>query len=112
MSQHHYPDGLFHEVWQLYEGGHNADEIHARLIRRDIPADLAEEVIARVKTMRNARKRRRGLRLSIAGGITLMMAFLVTFILHQCGIETNILLYGLTTAGIGLLFAGMVYYMG
>lgn len=109
---HHIPDGLFHEVWQLYEGGHNSDEILSRLLKRDVNMDVAEAVLSKVKSMQDARKRRRGLRLVIAGGIVLVFAFLVTFSLHVSGVDTNIPLYGLTTIGIGLLFIGMIFYMG
>jgi hypothetical protein len=109
---HHISDGLFHEVWQLYEGGHSSDEILSRLIKREVNMEIAEAVLSKVKTMQDARKRRRGLRLIIAGGIVLVSAFLITFLLHIAGIDTNIPLYGLTTIGIGLLFTGMIFYMG
>lgn len=112
MSQHHFPDGLFHEVWQLYEGGHSSDEILNRLQKRGVDLDAAEAVMSKVKHLRDSKKRRRGLRLVIAGGATLVFAFLVTFLLHQASVDTNIPLYGLTTVGIGLLFTGMVFYMG
>jgi hypothetical protein len=109
---HHIPDGLFHEVWQLYEGGHSSDDILARLLKRDVNMDVAEAVLFKVKSMQDARKRRRGLRLVIAGGATLVSAFLITFLLHVAGVDTNIPLYGLTTIGIGMLFTGMIFYMG
>jgi high-affinity Fe2+/Pb2+ permease len=74
--------------------------------------DIAEAVLFKVKSMQDARKRRRGLRLVIAGGATLVSAFLITFLLHVAGVDTNIPLYGLTTIGIGMLFTGMIFYMG
>jgi CHASE2 domain-containing sensor protein len=109
---HHIPDGLIHEVWQLYEGGHSSDEILSRLLKRNVNMDVAEAVLSKVKLMQDARKRRRGLRLVIAGGIVLVSAFLITFLLHVAGFDTNIPLYGLTTIGIGMLFTGMIFYMG
>lgn len=112
MSQHNYPDGLFHEVWQLYEGGHTTDEILGRLQKRELNLEMVEAVMSKVKTLRDGKKRRRGLRLVIAGGSTLVFAFLVTFLLHIAHVDTNLPLYGLTTVGIGLLFSGMVLYMG
>jgi hypothetical protein len=39
-------------------------------------------------------------------------SFLITFLLHVAGVDTNIPLYGLTTIGIGMLFTGMIFYMG
>lgn len=112
MSQHNYPDGLFHEVWQLFEGGHSADEILGRLQKRALDMEVVEAVMSKVKTLRDGKKRRRGLRLVIVGGATLILAFLITFLLHVAHVDTNIPLYGLTTIGVGLLFSGMVLYMG
>lgn len=110
MTQHYLPDGLFHEVWQLYESGHTSDEILARLIKRGTDLDAAEAVMSKVKTMRTAKKRSRGLLFLILGGSTLVMAFFVTFILYQLEISTGLALYGLTSVGISLLFTGMVHY--
>lgn len=112
MSQHNIPDGLFHEVWQLYSNGHTSDEILARLMKREVDLEVAEGVMSKVKTIRDAKRRSRGLVLCIIGGSLLIMAFFVTYILHQMNVQTDIALYGLTTIGIGFLFTGMVYYMG
>jgi hypothetical protein len=112
MAEHNVPDGLFHEVYQLYAGGHTNDEILARLMKRGVDGDIAASVMARVKDLRWAKRRRIGLRLCIAGGITLVSAFLVTYILHQFNNNTDLALYGLTSAGVALLFVGMIYYLG
>ncbi|MEZ4798704.1 MAG: hypothetical protein R2809_02775 [Flavobacteriales bacterium] len=110
MSQHHIPDGLFHEVWQLYETGHSSDEILARLIKRGTDLDVAEAVMSKVKHMRTSKKRARGFYFFLAGGLTLVAAFMTTFLLYQTNSDTGIALYGLTSVGITLLFIGMVHY--
>ncbi len=112
MSEHNIPDGLFHEVSQLYSNGHTSDEILARLMKREVDLEIAEAVIGEVKTIRDRKRRSRGLMLCIIGGTMLVMAFFVTYILHQMNVQTDIPLYGLTTLGIGFLFTGMVFYMG
>jgi hypothetical protein len=112
MSQHNIPDGLFHEVWQLYSNGHTSDEILARLMKREVDLEVAEGVMSKVKSIRDAKRRRQGLTMCIIGGVLLVMAFFVTYILHQFNVQTDIALYGLTTVGIGCLFTGMVFYMG
>ncbi len=75
MSQHNIPDGLFHEVWQLYSNGHTSDEILARLMKREVDLEVAEGVMSKVKTIRDAKRRSRGLVLCIIGGSLLIMAF-------------------------------------
>lgn len=112
MHQHQVPDGLFHEVWQLYEGGHTSEEIGNRLRKREISDDIIEEVCRKVRTIRFAKRRKRGLSLCIVGGVSLLLAFVVTFTLHQMNINTDFALYGLTSWGVLCLFAGMVMYMG
>jgi hypothetical protein len=112
MNQHHLPDGLFHEVWQLYEGAHSTEEITNRLKKRDLSDETIEEVCRKVRYMRFAKRRRIGLSLCIVGGASLFLAFLTTYILHQMNINTDFALYGLTSWGVLCLFAGMVMYMG
>lgn len=112
MNQHHVPDGLAHEVWQLFAGGHTTDEIMSRLLKRDIPREVAEEVVKTVKAMRMKKRRGQGLILSGIGSVVLVLAFVVAYILSKNGCDTAVALYGLTTIGIGLLFTGMVFYFG
>ena len=112
MSHHHIPDGLTHEIYQLFEGGHTTDEIRQRLLSRGHQADLVEEVVGTVRDMRLRRRRSRGLMFTGIGAVVLVSAFLVTFILHSMDKDTGIALYGMTTAGVTLLFAGMVFFFG
>jgi hypothetical protein len=81
-------------------------------MNREVDLEIAEAVMSKVKTIRDTKRRSRGLMLCIIGGTMLVMAFFVTYILHQMNIKTDIALYGLTTLGIGFLFTGMIFYMG
>lgn len=109
---HHIPDGLMHEAYQLYEGGHTSEEILTRFMNRGIDAGIAEEVLSTVKAKRLKIRRGRGLIFAGLGGFVLISAFLITYTLHQFGYSTDWALYGLTTLGIVLLFIGMIYFMG
>lgn len=109
---HHIPDGLFHEAYQLYESGHTSEEILNRFMQRGIDAGIAEEVLSTVKAKRLKIRRGRGLIFAGIGSVVLVSGFLITYILHHFDMETGWALYGLTTAGICLLFIGMVYFMG
>lgn len=109
---HHIPDGLMHEAYQLYEGGHTSEEILTRFMNRGIDADIAEEVLSTVKAKRLKFRRSRGVIFAGIGVFTLVSAFAITYILHHFGYNTNWALYGLTTLGIVLLFIGMIYFMG
>ncbi len=112
MSQHNIPDGLSHEIWQLYAGGHTTDEIKARLIKRDLNQEMVAEVIGVVREMRLKRKRSRGLITTGIGAVVLVSAFITTYALSVNGMPTALALYGLTSVGVGLLFTGMVLYFG
>lgn len=112
MNQHHIPDGLAHEVWQLFAGGHTTDEIKARLEKREISREVIDEVVGTVRAMRLKKRRGQGLVLAGVGSVVLVMAFLVAYVLSRNGYDTEVALYGLTTIGIGLLFTGMVFYFG
>lgn len=111
-SLHHIPDGLFHEVSQLYAQGHTSEEILSRLLKRNIDMDVAESVMSKVKAMRHAKSRSRGLIFCGIGSVLLVMAFLITYILHQFGYNTDWSLYGFTTLGVTCLFTGMVFFFG
>jgi hypothetical protein len=112
MSQHNIPDGLSHEIWQLYAGGHTTDEIKARLYKRELDTGMIDEVVGVVREMRLKRQRGRGLITAGIGAFVLVSAFIVTYILSINGMPTALSLYGLTSVGIGLLFMGMVLYFG
>jgi hypothetical protein len=112
MGQHHIPDGLAHEVWQLYAGGHTTDEIKSRLLKREYDPEMVDEVVLAVREMRWKKKRSQGLILTRVGAVVLVLAFVTTYILSINGYPTSLALYGLTTVGIGLLFTGMVLYFG
>lgn len=112
MNQHHIPDGLAHEIWQLYAGGHTTDEIKSRLKKRELEPEMVDEVVHTVREMRLKKKRSQGLIVIGIGGTLLVSAFIVTYILSVNGFPTSAALYGLTSLGIGFLFTGMVLYFG
>ena len=112
MAEHHIPDGLTHEIYQLFDGGHTTDEIRARLSKRELDAALIEELIVTVRARRMQRRRGRGLIFCGIGAVILVMAFAVTYVLHLNDIDTSLPLYGLTTLGITLLFIGMIFFFG
>lgn len=112
MSTHNIPDGLTHEIYQLYAGGHTTDEIVSRLEKRGLDMEMVRDVVKTVRDMRLRRKRSQGLILTGVGAVVLVLAFLITYILSVNGYPTGFTLYGMTTIGIGLLFTGMVLYFG
>lgn len=112
MNQHNIPDGLTHEIYQLYSGGHTTDEIISRLEKRELDMEMVRDVVKTVREIRLKRKRSQGLIFTGVGAVILVSAFLVTYALSVNGYPTGFALYGLTTLGIGLLFVGMVLYFG
>ena len=112
MIEHHIPDGLMHEAYQLFQGGHTTDEVKGRFLARDLDPALVDEVVATVKAMRLKKRRANGLICCGVGAVLLVMAFVITYALHQFNIETDFALYGLTTLGVAFLFLGMVFFMG
>jgi len=112
MREHHIPDGLTHEIYQLYEGGHTTDEIRQRLISRGLEMALVDEMVYTIKEVRMKRRRSRGLIFTGIGAVVLVLAFAVTFLLHMYDMNTGISLYGMTTLGVTLLFIGMVFFFG
>ena len=112
MSNHHIPDGLTHEIYQLFEGGHTTEEIRHRLLARGLHNELVQDVVGTVQQMRLRRRRSRGMLFTGIGAVVLISAFLVTFILHSMDKDTGVALYGMTTAGITLLFIGMIFFFG
>lgn len=112
MSEHHVPDGLMHEAYQLFEGGHTTDEVKSRFIARGFDEGLIDEVVGTVKAIRLKKRRARGVIFTGIGAVTLVMAFIITYVLHHFQINTDMALYGLTTLGITLLFIGMINFMG
>jgi hypothetical protein len=112
MNEHHIPDGLMHEAYQLFEGGHTSDEVMARFIARGYQEEQVNDLVQTVKGIRLKKRRSRGVVYAGIGAVTLVMAFVMTYTLHHFQINTDMALYGLTTLGITLLFIGMIQFMG
>ncbi len=112
MSTHYIPDGLTHEVYQLYAGGHTTDEILSRMQKRGLDMEMVRDLVKTVRDVRLRRRRSQGLILVGVGAVVLVLAFLTTYVLSINGYPTGYTLYGMTTIGIGLLFTGMVLYFG
>ena len=47
MAEHNIPDGLMHEAYQLFEGGHTTDEIRSRFESRGYDIALVDELIGK-----------------------------------------------------------------
>ncbi len=101
-----------HEVWQLFAGGHDSDEISARFRKRNIDENTIQVVLKTVRQLRHARARRQGIRVAGIGAVLLVMAFVVTYILSANDLPSDWALYGLTTLGAAFLFVGTMLYMG
>lgn len=112
MSERHIPDGLLHEAYQLFQGGHSTEEVKARFEARGLDSETVEEIVGVVKSLRLKKRRSQGLTSCGIGALLLVSAFVATYILHQFNINTDIVLYGLTTLGVAFMFVGMVYFMG
>lgn len=110
MNQHNIPDGLPHEVYQLFAGGHTSEEIKSRLLKRELDPDMVDEVVKVVRDVRQRRKRNQGLVATAIGSALLLIGFVLSYILSTKGLPTGFALYGLTSLGITSLFTGMVLY--
>ena len=87
--------------------GFDNKQIEAELAREGIDERHIPEMLKEISKMRNARKTTRGLWLILAGAATCLGSCVIT--LNSSYGNMHMALYGLTSIGIILVFAGLAY---
>lgn len=91
------------------EKGLSNNQIEAELISLGIEERNIPEMLKEITKMRNARNTTKGLYLMLAGASLCLISCVVTLMSSQ---TSAIMLYGVTSVGIIIIFAGLVKIFG
>lgn len=97
---------------QFLELGEPSDVIEKHLLDKHDDLVLITVVIKEAKNAHYARLRKQGFRLVLVGCITGLSGFFVTLLNFNTSRSVDIALYGLTTAGLAIVFWGLFKIIG
>ena len=86
--------------------GQKKDDIVAALLQDGHEERFARDIVNETAKMRNARALQQGLTLILIGGLMALASCIITIMSSFSSQGFGIVLYGMTTAGIVLIFAG------
>ena len=99
---------LHSDITSLLSTGHGRDEIISQLSEKGHDKDLIHDAISEVIKQRNAVSRAQGLNLVLSGAVICFLSFLLTITSSFSHSSFPYVLYGLTSVGIGIAFAGFM----
>jgi len=91
---------------RMLENGQTKQQVENELVQQGNDRRFAAELVAEVAKMRDARNRSRGLTLILAGAVICFASFLLTITGMVSGDAYTYVLFGLTSLGVVVAFAG------
>lgn len=98
----------FNTVMRMMKEGYDQASIEAALRNSGVDVQGITDIFTAVRRMKNSRRTQNGNMLIVAGALLLVLGFGVCVALHYMDIQMTFALYGFTTAGLVLLFTGLV----
>jgi hypothetical protein len=109
----HLPENEWlHLATTLGKSGHNEEEITLQLKQKGAPETVLKDIIAKLKSLRLARRRQVGFTCCTIGVVLLVVGCMITIFLYNTGYDIKFALYGLTIVGLGFTFKGLVDIIG
>ncbi len=108
MSNTPGPLPLCSYVVTLLVAGHTREEIEVRLLEQGHDQRFVQELVAEGVKLHNMKIRAQGLSLILGGAFICLLSFILSITASFTHINFPIVLYGLTSLGIIVVFAGFV----
>lgn len=97
------------QVLDLLDRGTAKDEIVAQLLQTGHAHEFAEDIVTETARNRDLKRRSQGFALILAGAVICLGSFIVTFVTStDSSSSLPYTLYGATTVGILIAFAGLM----
>jgi hypothetical protein len=101
---------IYEKVERLVNDQRTTDEIKEELLKQeDIPEQELHLIIKYLKTLKHDKAHKMGRLLILVGAIFLLAGFVFTFFNIYKNQSVHFAMYGLTTAGLIILFMGLYY---
>lgn len=99
-------ESCYERILRLQREGYGTTMIRQRLEKEGFPEALIETALQQLKAESARRRKGRGVRLMIAGGLILLTGFFITVYLFHQHHPFEAIMYGFTIAGTCLLLLG------
>lgn len=106
------PEHILQEIRMLHNSGHSTESIGKMMESNGVALDVYEPALKQVKKEYYEKRRSRGVVVLLIGGLLLLSGFVISAIMFHSNGSPTFALYGLTTAGIGLIVWGMADCLG
>jgi hypothetical protein len=95
-------------ILRWFSDGKSRPEIEELLRNEGHEEYFIRDILTETIKLRNAKARSQGLVLILTGGLLCLASFFITLVLSYSGTGSDLILYGLTSAGIIFVFAGFM----
>jgi hypothetical protein len=96
------------QILQLLQGGKDREDIEQQLLTEGHDPRFVTQILEETIKLRNAKSRATGLALILGGSLVCFASFVLSLTSSYTHLNVPMVLYGLTSAGIVLAFAGFV----
>lgn len=105
---HNEQDALYNYVIKLFERGMDRQQIMTHLLENGHDQKFAEQLLAGAIQLRDAKRRHQGLIYVLFGAFVCLASCVLTFMSSSIQGHFPYVLYGLTSLGILIVFAGFM----
>ncbi len=99
---------LSDQVLALLREGVGREQIQADLVQKGHDSKFVEAVVSEAIKLRNSKAMAQGLTLILVGAFICLMSFVLSITASATNLNFPLVLYGLTSVGIIVVFAGFV----
>ena len=93
-------------IFSLLSRGYSSQQVEAELVEQGHDLHFIKELLQEAVTLRNSKKRVMGLSLILAGALVCLLSCVLAITLYMSKGNFALVLYGFTSLGIILVFAG------
>jgi hypothetical protein len=102
--------GLFEKACRLLSAQHSLDDIREKLIKENNASEEeVEHIIKQLKKIQHEKDHKIGRALVLIGAVLLLAGFVFTFLNIYANQPVHFAMYGLTSAGLAVLFVGLYF---
>jgi hypothetical protein len=112
MTEKEPPFEYWPEVLELLQRGESNDAIIAHLHKKGVNESTITTLVDLIRKERYAMRRRRGVKLMLAGAVMLLMGFVITLAFVYNDKSIDFVMYGMTLGGIAIFLWGVVDVLG
>ena len=102
----HSAEQYYFKALKLHNEGYSVKNIHHMLMKEGVKEELLVEAMCRIKLLVYKKRKSRGVMMMVAGGILLLVGFIMTVMMFHQHSNFDLVMYGFTITGTLLMCFG------